>query len=170
MRRAAAAGLAAACLAAAGCGERPPENMSAEEVAGQLGAMRIDPGLWELSSDVVDVRGPDLPVEIRNRMIGPRRRLRHCISPEQAARPGANFLAMRSDDACVYRDFSLEGERMRGMMICPDATAVMDGRYGPRAYDLRMEMTSPIPGGATMTLKLRAQGRRVGDCEEETAP
>ena len=157
----------AALLAAAGCGDRPSGNMSAADVAEELAQMRIDPGLWELSSEVVEVSAPDLPREVRNRMVGPRSRLRHCITPEQAARPDVNFLAGRSGSDCSYRDFRLEGERLRGTMTCPNATATMDGRYGPRAYDLRMEMESPVPGGATMTLQVRARGRWIGDCEQE---
>jgi hypothetical protein len=27
-------------------------------------------------------------------------------------------------------------------------------------------MRSPMPGGAVMTLQVRAQGRRIGECEE----
>ena len=58
--------------------------MSAGEVAGELANMRIEPGLWELTSEVVEVRAPDLPREVRNRMVGPRSRLRNCITPQQA--------------------------------------------------------------------------------------
>jgi len=144
--------------------------MSAEAVAEELADLRIEPGLWELTSAVIDVRAADLPVEVRRRMIGPRSRMRHCITPEQAERPSANFLAVRSDSACVYRDFTFEGGRLRGAMSCPGATARMDGRYGPRGYDMRMEMASPMPSGGRMTLQVRAQGRRIGDCEEEKAP
>ena len=142
--------------------------MSREEVAGQLAGMRIEPGLWELTSEVVEVSGPDLPREVRNRMLGPRPSMRNCITPAQAERPEANFLAVRADSGCTYRDFSMEGGRMRGVMICPDATARMEGQYGPEAYELRMEMESPLPGvEEAMTLRIRARGRRVGDCEEE---
>ena len=140
--------------------------MSAEEIAGQLTNMRIEPGLWELTSEVVDVTAPNLPREVRSRMIGPRSRLRHCITPEQAAHPDANFLAGRDQHNCAYRGFTVEGGRVRGTMFCPDATASMNGRYAPRGYDMSMEMQSPMPGGATMTLQLRARGRRIGDCEE----
>ncbi|MGZ8361705.1 MAG: DUF3617 domain-containing protein, partial [Allosphingosinicella sp.] len=94
---------------------------------------------------------------------------RHCITAQQAARPGARFLALRADSDCVYQGFGLRDGGLRGTMICPDATAVMTGRYGPRAYDLRMDMESPMPDGATMTLQVRTQGRRIGDCTEETA-
>jgi hypothetical protein len=153
---------------AAGCGEQPeePRNMTAEEVARELADMRIAPGLWELTSEVADVRGPDLPVDVRRRMIGPRTRLTHCITPEQAEEPSANFLALRSDNACTYREFTLRDGVMRGEMICPGATATMEGRYGAEAYDLRMQMESPLPDDATMTLEIRARGRRVGECEQ----
>ena len=153
-------------FALAACGEREARNMSVEEVAGQLSSMRIEPGLWELTSEVLEVRGPDLPREVRNRMVGPRPRLRHCITPEQAARPSANFLAGRPDRGCVYRTFAARDGRMTGETICPDTRTRMEGRYGPRAYDMRMEMESPVPGGEAMTLELRARGRRIGDCPE----
>lgn len=140
--------------------------MSAEEVARALSGIRIEPGLWELTSEIVDVRAPDLPREVRARMLGPRSRLRHCITPAQAEAPSANFLALRSENACAYRDFSMVGGRLRGAMTCPEATATMEGRYEPQAYELRMAMESPMPGGATMTLQVRSHGRRIGDCEE----
>lgn len=164
--RAVAALLAAAALA--GCGNRGEDgNMSAEEVAAELAAMRIEPGQWELASEVVDVRAADLPHEVRQRMIGPRSRLRHCITPDQAARPEANFLAARDDSACVYRGFTARDGRIAGEMICPDATARMQGRYRPDRYDMRMTMASPMENGAMMTLTLRSRGRRVGSCGED---
>lgn len=151
-------------LPVAACGGREERNMSVEEVADQLSNMRIEPGLWELTSEVLEVRAPDLPREVRNRMVGPRSRLRHCITPGQAARPSANFLAGRPDRGCVYRDFSAQDGRVSGTMTCPDAHTRMDGRYGPQAYDMRMEMESPVAGGAVMILELRARGRRIGAC------
>ena len=165
--KAGASWLAAAALAGCG-GERGASgNMSADEVAAQLSAMRVEPGMWELASDVLDVSAPDLPHEVRRRMIGPRSRLRHCITPEQAARPEANFLAGRDDSLCVYRDFTVRDGRIAGTMVCPDATASMRGSYRPESYDMRMEMESPIPSGTTMTLTLRSHGRRIGDCGED---
>ena len=143
--------------------------MTADEVAAQLSNMSIEPGLWELTSEVLDVRAPNLPREIRNRMVGPRSRTRNCITPEQAAHPSANFLAGRGDHACAYRDFSVRNGQMRGSMTCPDATARMEGRYQSRAYDLRMEMQSPMENKAVMTLDLRARGRRIGPCEEASS-
>lgn len=150
---------------AAGCADESPRDMSAEEVAGQLARMEIEPGLWELGSEVLDVRAPDLPFEIRERMIGRRSRMRHCITPEQAAQPSATFLAGRGERECAYRDFTVGGGRLSGSMTCPYARASMQGRYGRGFYVLRMEMVTPGPDGTMMTLDLRASGRRVGACD-----
>ena len=157
--------LALSLLGSAACGEREAADMSAEEVADELAGMEIEPGLWELTSDVVEVRAPGLPRDVRNKMVGPRGRMRNCITPEQAARPSANFLAARSDTACTYRDFSMREGRLKGTMSCPGVTARMEGRYGPQAYETGMKMTSPAPGGGTMTIEVRARGRRIGGCE-----
>lgn len=160
--------LAAFCLATASCGLAPEtHNMTDEEVAEQLQAMRIEPGLWELSSEVTDVSAADLPHEVRQRMIGPRSRVRHCITPVQAEQPSANFLAGRAESECSYRDFTVANGRIAGAMACPDATARMRGTYGPAGYDMRMEMTSPMADGATMQLVVRSRGRRIGECEED---
>ena len=160
-----AALLAVSMLAPGGCGVPAERNMSTAEVAGQLATMRIDSGLWEISSEVVDARGPDLPVEIRNRMVGPRPTIRHCITPAQAEHPDANFLA-RGDHGCAYRELVVEDGQIRGTTICPEATMRMTGRYGPRAYDMRMQRESPVPAGGNMILELRTRGRRIGACPQ----
>ena len=73
---------------------------------------------------------------------------------------------MRSDGECLYRDVTLVDGRLRGAMTCRGATARMDGRYGRDAYEMRMAMEHPMPGGARMELDVLAKGRRIGDCDE----
>ena len=158
---------------AAGCGGPEQADMSANEVAGTLEGLRIEPGLWEVSSEITDVRGPNLPLAIRERMIGPRGMVRHCMSPDQAARPSAAFLAGRGDGRCRYRGFAMENGVMRGAMTCtePDSAApvetMMAGRYGRTGYELRMEMLNPLPDGAVMRVFVTSRGRRVGRCNPE---
>lgn len=172
--------LAAALLALAACGEEPqPEarNMSAEEVAAELSSVTIEPGLWESSSQIVDVSAPNLPVEAKNMMI--RRSaasVRNCITPEQAERPDANFLAAQQNSNCAYQNFSMENGQLTGTMVCTGGAmpgqmrAEMKGEYGPQAYDMRMTMsTSGMPEGADMTIETRVTGRRIGDCPEAGA-
>lgn len=168
MRR---APLGFALLIAAGCGgQEEDRNLSPGEVAAELADVAIEPGLWESTSAVTGVSAPNLPIEVQRRMIGPRPATRNCITPEQAARPGANFLAARAGSDCLYRDFSMRDGQFRGAMTCPDPSlprptqATMEGRYGPRSYRLAMRMETAMPDGATMILDVRGSGRRIGEC------
>jgi hypothetical protein len=171
-----ALGAATFVLLLAGCGGPSDEgrNMSATEVAEELSNVRINPGLWESSSEVVDVTAPNLPREVQSRMKREPTTSRHCISAEQAASPNANFLATQRED-CTYRDFSMRDGRMEGTMTCRnadmpgEATARMEGQYGPDSYDMRMTMELAAAPGATMTIETRATGRRIGDCPEGEA-
>jgi hypothetical protein len=157
----------------AGCGEEAQERqMSENEVAAELANVQITPGLWESRSEVLNVTAPNLPREIQNRMKTKSNPTRHCISPEQAARPDANFLASRRDN-CTYRDFTMRGGRMQGNMVCTggdmpgEARATMSGRYDAQSYDMRMQMELAGPADSTMTIETRASGRRLGDCPPE---
>ena len=146
--------------------------MSANEVAAELRGLRVEPGLWEVTSAVLDANGENMPREAQARMKGHRRTLRNCVTPAQAARPDESFLRARQDGSqCSWRGFRLEGERLRGEMRCTGGrlpgvmTTRMDGRYGPRSYDVRMRMTSTdMPLGANMVIDTLTIGRRIGDC------
>lgn len=158
-------------LAAAACGDGERGNMTVEEVAAELRNVRVEPGLWDMSSQVLAASGPNLPREAQARIERHRQNVRNCISPEQAARPEANFLRRREGGICIYRDFSMRGGRLRGEMRCTGGglpgsmTTTMDGQYGPRRYDVRMRMTSTgMPEGANMIIDTRTLGRRIGDC------
>lgn len=153
----------------AGCGEQQRGNMTADDVAAALDDLTIAPGLWEVASEVVAVSAPNLPIEARDRMIGPRARHRACLSPADAARPGAGFLAGRRDSACTYADFAMAGGRMTGTMRCVEpgegeTLARMAGDYGQRGYRLDMTIETALPDGATMRIETRTVGQRIGDC------
>jgi len=125
--------------------------------------------MWEIRSAVTGARGPQLPVLMRDRLVGPRPTRRVCVTPAQAARADATLLAQRPGD-CVQRGVTLEGGRLTGALVCrerglPPSVVALDGRYGPDRYVLRMEMTSPLPDGASITLDVVTRGQRVGDCE-----
>jgi hypothetical protein len=132
-------------------------------------APRIAPGRWEIRSAVIAARAPQLPIVLRDRLIGPRPTRRLCVTPEQAARADAGFLAQRPGD-CAQRGVRLENGRLSGAMVCteqgaPPSVIALDGRYGPDRYVLRMEMTSPLPDGTTIAIDVVAIGERTGDCE-----
>ncbi len=146
-------------------------EMSAEEVAEQLSEMKIQPGQWEATNEIISASAPGVPEEALAQMIGQKSTVSNCITPEQAAQPNANFLAVQKTSDCTYQDWSMEGGRMSGTMTCTGGqlpgTMVMkmDGTYGDEAYDMTMDMeTSGLPGGITMTVQARTSGERVGEC------
>lgn len=170
--------LAPALLALAACGgeaEKTAEgrNMSVEEVASELASVKLDPGMWETTARVVEVSAPNLPVEVRNMMQAQGgATMRNCITPEQAERPDANFLAAQQDSNCSYQDFSMRNGRLAGTMTCTGGgmpgqmRAEMEGEYGSERYDMRMTMTTAAPmGGGDMTIVTETSGRLVGPCQ-----
>lgn len=147
-------------LLAAGC--------AAEESVNQIAAdtVRIAPGLWEIRSAVTAARAPNLPIVVRDRLIGPRPSRRLCITAAQAA--DASFLAQRQGD-CVQRSVTLRGGRLTGTMQCVQqgsapGAVTLDGAYEPERYALRMAMAEPMPDGTTLRLDIVTAGRRIGDC------
>lgn len=158
-------------LLALGACDKPAEQreMTAEEVAEQLAAVRIEPGEWQATTEILSVKGP-LPSEAVEQMVGNRSSVTNCITPEQARRPSANFLAAQKDGNCSYRDFSMKDGRISGTMSCTggqlpgEMVTRMSGDYGPQSYDMIMDMTTGIPGGLTMEIKARTRGQRVGQC------
>lgn len=163
---------AVALLALAAC-DRPQEKgggeMSPEEVAEQLAQVKIDPGQWESTTKILSASGP-LPQEALDRMVGKTTSVSNCITPEQAARPSANFLAAQNNADCAYRDFRMQDGKLSGTMSCTggempgEMVTTMKGDYGSQSYDMTMDMeTTGLPGVA-LKITARTQGRRVGDC------
>jgi hypothetical protein len=168
---------AASLFAVAACSggdEEAGENVSTDRnaVAADLARVEVRPGLWEVRSEVLSATQPGMPVELAERMKGPRGAARHCITPAQAARPDAAFLAGRRSGRCSYSDFAMRGGRIAGSMVCraadgAETRARMSGTYTPEAFDTRMDMETPGFGGATLAVVVRQSGRRVGECGSE---
>jgi hypothetical protein len=157
-------------LAACGSGDDKGGQQSAEEVASEMAALKMRPGQWEATNEVVSASAPGLPPDALRGMVGQKSVVSNCVTPEQAEKPSANFLAGQKNSDCTYQDFSMDDGRMTGTMTCsvpgmPGKTVMkMDGKYSPVAYEMNMDMAVAVPGGATMNVKARTTGRRTGEC------
>jgi hypothetical protein len=155
------------------CGSEAPsgQTMTADEVADKMSEVRIKPGQWEVTSEIVSANAPNLPDQAVRHMLGQKTKILNCITPEEAARPSADFLSAQKDSKCTYRDWSMDNGRMSGTVICEAGSLPgkmvmkMDGHYGAESYDLVMDMeSSGLPDGMTMTMKARTTGKHVGEC------
>lgn len=142
-------------------------EMSAEEVAAQLASVKVEPGQWQSTTTILSVDG--LAPSEAGQMVGKKTEISNCITPEQAVRPSANFLAAQQKSDCTYESFKIEAERLSGRMTCSGGAipgrmvTAMTGKYGPTAYDVTMDMQS----AGALRIKTRTSGRRVGECASE---
>jgi len=180
-----------AVLALAACGKGGEQgatgssagNQSVEEVASEIKKISIQPGEWETTQEITDVKvegAPEgMPAGMFEAMKGRKTTVRTCITPEQAEKPSADFLTAQKDSKCTYSGFEMVGGAMKGAVSCPAgeggmAHMTMAGTYTPTSYAMDMEMRSEGMGGAqmpgmTMAMKMKTTGKRLGDCPAGSA-
>lgn len=158
-------------LAACGNSGEKGREMTAEEVAEEMSAMKMDPGQWEATNEILSATAPGMPPDALRQMVGQKNTVSNCITPEQAAKPSANFLAGQKNSNCTYQDFNLKGGKMTGTISCTGGdmpgkmVMKMDGEYDARSYRMNMDMEAAgMPGGMKMNIKAKTTARRVGAC------
>lgn len=172
----------AALLALSAC-SKPQEpdtdvagSISANEVAEKMNSVKLEPGEWEATQEILDVDVTGLPEgvppEAMTRMIGQRTSYKHCVTPEQAANPSADFLSAQKDADCAYGDMAMADGKVKAEMSCAvpqqqegRMKIAMNGTYLPDSYDMDMDVTAAgLPNGIGMTMKMKSIGKRIGDC------
>lgn len=170
-------------LSACGKGEDKVAPMSADDVAEKVQAVKLTPGQWETTVEIIDVKMEGLPegapAGMMNNMIGSKTTVKSCITREQAEKPNADFLAAQKNANCSYSSFDMTGGLIKAAMICKgknqpgELKMSMTGKYGADSYEMNQETNmSGFQKGMGMAMKSKVTGRHVGDCpagSEETA-
>ena len=181
-------GVALLALSACGKGEDKAAgtgasgtSQTAEEVASEMKKVSLQPGQWETTSEIVDVtmeNAPQgMPAGMLESMKGHKTTFKHCLTPEQAEKPDADFMSGQKDSKCTYSGFSMSGGAVKGTVSCPSgegggtATISMEGIYTPASYTMNMTMDGAgmggggrMPGGMSMHMKMKTTGKRTGEC------
>lgn len=170
---------AAAVLLLAACGQSGSGNQqssgaangTATAAAAGDGALNIQPGEWEITTEMQmsalpgGARVPELPPTT----------MRHCVTAEDVARSNKAFLGGGGQHGvdCDYRGVTIAGGRIQGTSRCTstraggsmDMTMTMDGTMTPTSYDVnqRMRMTR---AGRTTEMSGHMTGRRIGACPQ----
>ncbi|MPT48463.1 MAG: DUF3617 domain-containing protein [Sphingobium sp.] len=174
------AGSAMMMLAACDKGPGEAKNQSVEDVASEMKKISLQPGEWESTQEVVDVKfegGKEAaPPALIEAMKGQKQTSKSCITPEQAANPSADFLTAQKDSNCTYSGFEMAGGKIQGKISCPapqgqqgKADVTIDGTYSETAYAMNMEMQAagmggPAAGDMKMHMVMKTSGKRIGDC------
>ena len=167
----------------ASCGSQPTvreENASVEEVSEKVREASRDqglirPGQWASSVTVERMDMPGMPpqaAEQMKRMIAQTHTSRTCLTAEEVSQPTGDFFG--GSENCRYDHFTMRGGKIDAQMRCTaqGGTQVMDmeGTYSPNAYEMRMKSTAEGgPANAGMTLQMKVEAKRVGECTGEEA-
>jgi hypothetical protein len=169
----------------AACGNDPQvdaRNASAEEVANQVARAGgsdqfVRPGKWQSRVQIEKFEIPGAPPGAAAAMRDMQQRSQvheSCLTPEQAKRPKEDFFAGAGKN-CRYDHFTMGGGKIDAAMKCSaqnmTQTMQMQGTYSPDTYQMRMSMNAQAgsgpPGGMTMTMRVDA--KRLGECDEKTS-
>jgi len=167
---------AAATLLLAACGSPDKAGNGAaaagasESASAGGGTIALTPGEWESTVEVTQlniISGPRLPGGM-TQPLPPTTTIRSCLTPEQAARPNANFLTGSGESGgCNYENLSMAGGRIQGIVTCAGEgmtiRTTVTGRFTADSYETESQsrMTSEA---LTMETSGRARSRRIGDC------
>jgi hypothetical protein len=166
--------LSAAVLVLAACGKPGGGNESSGSGGGLLGGgVSLQPGEWEMKTEVVNVTAEGLPPGMADSMKKTAgSTTRTCMTPEEAKGPKGDLFA-GSQANCKSEGFSWAGGKIKGKTTCTGqggagkTVMTMDGSYGAQNIDMTMKSETDLAGKA-MTMEMRVSGRRVGECSADT--
>ena len=170
--------VAIAAAALTGCGngkdEVKAENESVESVAAKVADSDIRPsaGQWQSSMKIEKLEMEGLPPEAAAAMqkqMGATQTFTSCLTPEQAAKPNAEFFQGSKNSNCTYEKFSMSGGKLDAVMTCKEGgqaqRMTMQGSYGEEAYDIRVTADGEAQAGMPMSMAMSISSKRIGECK-----
>ena len=165
-----ATALLAACSGQSGNDQTAADGAAPAEAgsgAGEAGLAALQPGEWETTVEVLSMEVPGMPAGMAAPAIPPTT-TRHCVTPEEAAQPNAEFFAGNAEGAaCQRENFTIANGRISGVITCAaEGTTIrseMNGQFASDRYEVTSR-TQTTAQGMTMNGETRLTARRVGDC------
>ena len=178
--------LCVAALALAACSSEPEVDMKNASVGDVINEVQksgvsqdaVRPGNWETKVTVDDIIMPGVPPSVLAGMKDVMGRqlnvtIEHCVTPEEAKKPGSDFFTGKKSDDCRYEHFTMGDGKVDAVMRCQGnraglMTMKMAGTFTPESSSTRseMEVNQASNGDAgIMTIKARTETRRIGECD-----
>jgi hypothetical protein len=146
---------------------------------GAGGSVALQPGQWEMVTQVTGIEVPGAPPEAVEAMRAAAARQRQtqnrCMTPQEAANPGAGLMNAGQASGCNFTEQSFSGGTMRLVGTCQapggqgQVATRMEGTYTATTMEARItaEITmANAPPGSPRTVRSTGTltGRRTGDC------
>lgn len=182
------ASLLSAALPLAACNRAPEisaKNASVEEVANKVADAGgsdsfLRAGKWVTKATIEELSAPGMPAGIADQMkatMANKPGTESCMTEADSKKPKTDFFSGNKN--CRYDHFKMGDGVIDARMRCTagGGTQVMTmaGDYKPEEYHMRMTTQVQSPAGApagamgSMTMKMRVEGKRVGECDGKTA-
>lgn len=127
---------------------------------------QVTPGQWEIAVTIDSVDMPGQPPMVANMMKGRTTKVKHCITPEEAARGPQDM--MKANKACTFTRYSMVGGKLSSEMTCKTGegvmTSVSSGSFTPTSFTTTGRTVQT--GQMAMTMTSRSTGRLVGPCRK----
>ncbi|MBN8808194.1 MAG: DUF3617 family protein [Sphingomonas sp.] len=129
------------------------------------------PGSWSMKMELVDAQGPD--ADKVKAMMGPMfasmSNMSICITPEASAKSDPTKGITQGGD-CKFDRQEVNSSGIHVSGVCTkngtQSKVTADGSITATSQDLTMQTETTPPGGkAPMSMKLRMQMQRTGDCK-----
>ncbi|MEO6433067.1 MAG: DUF3617 domain-containing protein [Sphingomicrobium sp.] len=170
----------------AACNRAPEineKNASVDEVAARVreasgNASFVRAGEWQSKVVIEEFNIPGMPPEAIKQMKtavaqNQQHSFKTCLTAKDVKQPKGTFFT--GNKQCRYDHFTMGNGKIDAAMRCPSGQGmtqkmVMSGTYGPERYDMRMTMTGEGVEGpiAKMTMTMRVESTRAGDCNPDT--
>jgi len=129
-----------------------------------VAAQAVLPGQWEIAITTDSLTMADMPPEVAAAMRGKTVRVKHCITPAEAARGLQEML--KSNKECAFTSYKMLAGRLHSEMTCkqPGGTmkSVSDGTFTPTGFTTTGKTV--MTGSTAMTMTATTVGRRTGPC------
>jgi hypothetical protein len=156
-------------LAACSGSSQPPKEKAEAPAAEQL-----QPGQWEMTTEVTSLTKADQGTPRINTPAGTRLSSSVCVPPAAAKKPPPALFATR-EDSCTYKDFYMSGGRLNASLDCKrrglngQVGMNVNGSYTATTIEGTVGITTYLATDGDVRIESRLTGRRTGECTAEPA-
>lgn len=172
-------GAASSALLLAACGSSESEAdqgaISMEEVAEAAKDMPSPvAGQYESTVELLAIDVPGMPEDAKAQMKAAAAQSlsqgnSFCLTEEEAAKGAEQMVQNMADSTCSFERFDVSGSSIDAKMSCSgeggmQGRVALKGTMSSTDSSMTMDMTQAGPNGQEMTMTMKVDSKRVGDC------
>lgn len=165
-------GLLSACSGGNSADSDGDGVLSREELtAAASDAVKPDPGQYRSTMELLSVDLPGAPEGVADMMKNSMssQTSEYCLSPEDVDKGFEQMAAQSQEGGCVVKRFDIDGGSFEADMTCgagelAEMRMSMKGTGTETSAEMFMDMEGEMPGLGAMTMKMKINNERIGDC------